>query len=71
MHPDPLHTFLLCFSCPTTTTQNTTPKKHTTKLHDFEHAMLLAQQEAKHRLIGMLLLKEPEVLNRQISLPNA
>lgn len=48
-----------------------TEKRNTTKLHDFQHAMLLAQQEAKHGLIGMLLLMEPEVLNRQISLTNA
>ena len=72
MHPDPFPTFFALFLMTDhNNTKHHTEKRNTTKLHDFQHAMLLAQQEAKHGLIGMLLLKEPEVLNCQISLTNA
>ena len=66
-----VHIFALFLLSDHNNTKHHTEKRNTTKLNGFSNAMLLAQQKAKHGLIGMLLLMEPEVLNRQISLTNA
>ena len=72
MHPNLLPTYFALFLMTDhNNTKHHTEKSHAAKLHDFQHAMQVAQQKAKHGLICMLLLMEPDELNRQISLTNA